>query len=106
MKKYRPLVLALAAKTEVSPAAAAAAASLPAQVEAEPPLMSGLGKLGYRVTTASAPAPRYFDQGLRLAWGFNHDEARRAMSSATASPGRRTTAGRSTGSPRPMRGRA
>ncbi len=76
------LQLAQAAKTEVSPAAAAAAASLPAPIDADPPLIAGLGKLGYKVTTASAPAQRFFDQGLRLAWGFNHDEARRAFRKA------------------------
>jgi tetratricopeptide (TPR) repeat protein len=34
------------------------------------------------VTTASPLAQRYFDQGLRLAYGFNHAEARRAFRKA------------------------
>jgi len=81
----RPLAfaqLAQAGKTEVGPAAPAAAASMPAQAETDPPLMQGLGTLRYRITTTSAQAQRYFDQGLRLAWGFNHDEARRAFRKA------------------------
>ncbi len=72
-----------AKKTEISPAAPAAAATAPATAhESDPPLMEGLGKLHYRVSTSSPEAQRYFDQGLRLAWGFNHDEARRAFRKA------------------------
>lgn len=77
-----PVQLAQAGKTEVSPAAPAAAANMSAQAESDPPLLPGLGTLSYRVTTSSAQAQRYFDQGLRLAWGFNHDEARRAFRKA------------------------
>ncbi|MGE5524136.1 MAG: tetratricopeptide repeat protein [Rhodospirillaceae bacterium] len=70
-------------KTELSPAAPAAAAAAPAVAnESDPPLMTGLGKLHLRVSTSSPAAQRYFDQGLRLAWGFNHDEARRAFRKA------------------------
>ena len=70
-------------KTEISPAAPAAAASANvATNESDPPLMGGLGKLHYRISTSSTQAQRYFDQGLRLAWGFNHDEARRAFRKA------------------------
>ncbi|HKA43015.1 MAG TPA: hypothetical protein VKF40_13590 [Burkholderiales bacterium] len=72
-----------ARKTEISPAApAAAAAAKPAAGDREPPLISGLGSLTYRVTTTSKEAQRYFDQGYRLAWGFNHDEAQRAFRKA------------------------
>jgi hypothetical protein len=38
------------------------------------PLYDNLGTLHYKVT-AAAPAQTFFDQGLRLAWGFNHEEA-------------------------------
>ena len=87
----RPLAMRLAQasstsgakKTEISPAAPAAAASADAAAnESDPPLMEDLGKLHYRVSTSSKAAQRYFDQGLRLAWGFNHDEARRAFRKA------------------------
>lgn len=70
-------------KTELSPAAPAATAAAPAVAnESDPPLMAGLGKLHLRISTSSPAAQRYFDQGLRLAWGFNHDEARRAFRKA------------------------
>ena len=41
-----------------------------------------LGTLSRPVTTASPEAQRYFDQGLRLAYGFNHDEATRSFARA------------------------
>ena len=47
-----------------------------------PPLYPGLGGLHYRVSTANARAQAYFDQGLRLAFGFNHAEAARAFRAA------------------------
>jgi tetratricopeptide (TPR) repeat protein len=77
------LLLAQAKRTEVGPAgAAAAAAAPPASAESEPPLIKGLGTRGYKVSTASKQAQRYFDQGLRLAWNFNHAEAQRAFRKA------------------------
>jgi tetratricopeptide (TPR) repeat protein len=48
----------------------------------DPPLYDNLGKLHQSITTNSATAQRYFDQGLRLAFGFNHAEARRAFRAA------------------------
>lgn len=44
-----------------------------------PPLWDNLGALHYAITTADSQAQQYFDQGLRLAYGFNHTEARRAF---------------------------
>ncbi len=44
-----------------------------------PPLWDNLGTLHYAITTADPQAQKYFDQGLRLAYGFNHTEARRAF---------------------------
>jgi hypothetical protein len=44
-----------------------------------PPLWDNLGSLHYAVTSADPQAQKYFDQGLRLAYGFNHTEARRAF---------------------------
>ena len=76
------LQLAQAKPTEVSPAGAAAAAAAPAAAESEPPLIPDLGKRSYRISTSSPLAQRYFDQGLRLAWGFNHAEAGRAFRQA------------------------
>lgn len=36
------------------------------------PLFEGLGDLHFPITTASAEAQAYFDQGLMLAFAFNH----------------------------------
>jgi len=76
------LQLAQAKPTEVSPAGAAAAAAAPAAAESDPPLIPGVGTHSYRISTSSKLAQRYFDQGLRLAWGFNHAEAQRAFRKA------------------------
>jgi hypothetical protein len=78
----RPLLLqqlAQAKKTEVSPAGAAHAAATPSAAESEPPLLKGLGSQSFRISTPERLAQQYFDQGLRLAWNFNHAEARRAF---------------------------
>src|SRR4029078_3214849 len=48
----------------------------------EPPLMPGLGTATMKITTASVRAQKYFDQGYRLGWGFNHAEALRAFRTA------------------------
>jgi tetratricopeptide (TPR) repeat protein len=47
--------------------------------EATPPLFDNLGTLTWKITTSVPQAQAYFDQGLRLAYGFNHAEARRAF---------------------------
>ena len=47
-------------------------------------LFEGLGKVHRTITTASPLAQRYFDQGLSLMWGFNHDEATRSFARAAA----------------------
>ncbi len=41
----------------------------------EVPLFDDLGSWHHRITTESERAQRYFDQGLRLVYGFNHEEA-------------------------------
>ncbi len=67
-------------KTGISPAAPTAAKSVPLSAPGdEPPLMEGLGTRTLKVSTSSKLAQRYFDQGYRLSWGFNHDEAIRAF---------------------------
>jgi tetratricopeptide (TPR) repeat protein len=50
-----------------------------AYVDSEPPLWDNLGTLSYKITTSNARAQQYFDQGLRLAYAFNHLEAQRAF---------------------------
>lgn len=46
------------------------------------PLMTGMGTHHHPVTTRSPSAQRYFDQGLVLAYGFNHAEAARSFRQA------------------------
>jgi tetratricopeptide (TPR) repeat protein len=46
-----------------------------AQAAAVTPLYDNLGTLHYAITTKSPVAQKYFDQGLRLSYAFNHDEA-------------------------------
>jgi tetratricopeptide (TPR) repeat protein len=50
--------------------------------EGRPVLYDSLGTYSYRITTAAPDAQRWFDQGLRLVYGFNHHEAQRAFREA------------------------
>jgi tetratricopeptide (TPR) repeat protein len=45
-------------------------------------LMSGLGDLHHSVATRNPEAQQFFDQGLRLIFAFNHDEAARSFQHA------------------------
>src|SRR6266536_3452252 len=49
---------------------------------AKEPLYEGLGSYSRKVTTDSAEAQRYFDQGLAFLHGFNHRAAIRAFQQA------------------------
>jgi hypothetical protein len=72
-----------AAKTEVRPFTT----DVPAATEAgssPPPLWDNLGKLHFAVSTKNPLAQRYFDQGMKLAYAFNHAEAARAFRQAQA----------------------
>lgn len=46
------------------------------------PLLDGLGDHHHEITTDSPEAQRYFDQGLVMAFGFNHGEAHRSFMQA------------------------
>ena len=46
-----------------------------AQAVHTPRLLTGLGKIHHPISTANPQTQRYFDQGLALAFGFNHDGA-------------------------------
>jgi tetratricopeptide (TPR) repeat protein len=48
----------------------------------KPALFDDLGTLTHPVTTSVPEAQRWFDQGFRLAYAFNHDEAKRAFEEA------------------------
>ena len=45
-------------------------------------LYDGLGTYHRKITTRSAESQRYFDQGMRFVWAFNHDEATRSFAKA------------------------
>jgi tetratricopeptide (TPR) repeat protein len=45
-------------------------------------LMPGLGNLHHPVTTSNPQAQEFFDQGLRLIYAFNHEEAARSFQHA------------------------
>jgi tetratricopeptide (TPR) repeat protein len=45
-------------------------------------MMTGLGDLHHPVSTKNAGAQEFFDQGLRLIYAFNHDEAARSFQKA------------------------
>jgi len=48
-------------------------------LQSRPKLLDGLGNLHYPVTTSSLDAQKYFEQGLRLIYAFNHWEAIQAF---------------------------
>lgn len=62
--------------------AAACAAPQPSESSAGTLLYDGYGGYHREVTTSSADAQRWFDQGLQLVYGFNHDEAIRSFREA------------------------
>jgi hypothetical protein len=54
----------------------------PGAAAERPVLYDSLGRHTYRITTASPEAQRWFDQGLRLVYAFNHHEAQKAFREA------------------------
>jgi len=70
------------AQTEVGPMGRQAAVSPEQFADKDPPLWDGIGTARFKITTTSDAAQTYFDQGLRLAYGFNHAEAQRAFRKA------------------------
>jgi tetratricopeptide (TPR) repeat protein len=73
-------------RTETAPFAQGVQVPQPADgalyEDAAPPLFDNLGRLSWAITTSEPQAQAFFDQGLRLAYGFNHAEARRAFRQA------------------------
>jgi len=76
-----PAGAAAPAAEKTPPPAPAVPASVLALAQGAQPF-DDLGTLSRPVGTSSAEAQRYFDQGLRLAYGFNHDEATRSFARA------------------------
>tara|TARA_R110000782_G_scaffold224342_2_gene311375 strand:- start:48965 stop:50848 length:1884 start_codon:yes stop_codon:yes gene_type:complete len=52
------------------------------QFDSEPPLYEGLGSVNFPITTKNPEAQAFFNQGLALVYGFNHQEAIRAFRAA------------------------
>lgn len=77
-RRLPPLPLALALALALGAAAGARAQGAPAAV----PLYGDLGTHAYPVSTRVPQAQRYFDQGLRLYYAFNHAEAIRSFEEA------------------------
>jgi len=53
--------------------------AMPTDQADAPALFDNLGSLHHPITTTSEQAQRYFDQGLRLVYAFNHEEAIRSF---------------------------
>ena len=70
------------AKTELGPFPIDGSSTSTRHLDTDPPLWDNLGSVSLPVTTDSPRAQRYFDQGMRLAYAFNHAEARRAFRAA------------------------
>ena len=54
-----------------------------APTDGRPVLYDSLGNHSYRITAATPETQRWFDQGLRLVYAFNHHEAQKAFREAT-----------------------
>lgn len=71
---FLPLLAACGSSPTPADQAAAAAAATP--------LLDGFGELHRDIGSKVPAAQRYFDQGLRMAYGFNHEAAGRAFAEA------------------------
>jgi len=81
--KLLTAVGALLRLTIVFSLAISAAAQDHAMGKAKPvTMMTGMGDLHHPVSTKNAGAQEFFDQGLRLIYAFNHDEAARSFQKA------------------------
>ncbi len=70
-------------KTEIGPFSNAVPdAESIAHADANPVLADDLGTMHYPITTSNTMAQKFFDQGLRLAYAFNHLEAVRSFRKA------------------------
>lgn len=66
------------------------AASQPAPLEAPvgAALLPGLGNYDFKITTRNPEVQRWFNQGLMLTFGFNHDAAERSFLEGSATRSR------------------
>lgn len=76
------LLLAASVAVLASVACRPEAARAPAPVVAQAPRLERIGEAHLAITTREPLAQRFFDQGLRLAYAFDHAEALRAFAEA------------------------
>lgn len=84
MTRIRHRLGRLAAACSAVLAAACATVAFEPDRSARAPLLEGFGAREAQITTADAQARRLFEQGMALAWAFNHDEAVRSFKAALA----------------------
>src|ERR1700750_946832 len=68
--------------TVLSCGAFSTAQSVSATSAKTPSILPGLGTLHHPTSTKSPEAQQFFDQGLRLIYAFNHEEAARSFQRA------------------------
>ena len=78
------IVISLTIIISISPTIIASAQDHPMATAKPVTMMTGLGDLHHPVSTKIAGAQEFFDQGLRLIYAFNHDEATRSFQQAAA----------------------
>ncbi|MEN1940938.1 hypothetical protein WCE39_07530 [Luteimonas sp. MJ174] len=86
--RIAPIVFALALASACStpgndPAMLSQAPVSPPEMALGANLLEGLGDYSFPVTSSHPEVQRWFDQGLSLTYGFNHDAAGRAFGKAT-----------------------
>ncbi|MBL8851925.1 MAG: hypothetical protein JNG89_19790, partial [Planctomycetaceae bacterium] len=72
----------VAAVSSILPCAGAQDEILIGEIHKTAPLLDGMGLFTHPVSTSNPDAQRYFDQGMVLAFGFNHGEAARSFQQA------------------------
>ncbi len=82
MRRLSIVLVALVAPAVLRAQHSMAPAPAPTPVAA--PLLQGLGSHRHPIQTASPEAQKYFDQGVALLYGFNHEEAFRSFERAAA----------------------
>lgn len=80
--RWRGTAAAAAVAAAVAGTATTTGSAATATPTREAPFFEGLGSYTMPVTTSSALAKRYFDQGVMLMYGFNHAEAERSFREA------------------------
>jgi tetratricopeptide (TPR) repeat protein len=82
MRKARPLFTALFPLVALAACSQAPEDTATLVARAGAPLFDGMGDYHREITTTDPGAQRYFDQGMVLAFGFNHAEAIRSFRAA------------------------